>query len=326
MSQPGTGTISMPGQDVDGKGVGRVISKVKNAFKSDKREAAASSTQLPSSPRDDTRSDASQGSTSASAVPKLKILEERAKKMGEKFGLVIESSDLLSHSPKETVLRVDKPIRMRVRRNCHRCNTTFTTGNECTMCQHVRCEKCPRHPPKEGEAGYLAHLAQLEAELKANKENPPIVPDYFWGDERIELKRPSKTGGQDLVHRKPRQRVRRTCHECQTLFATGSRKCENCNHVRCTDCPRDPPKMDKYPFGYPGDAFGPDSDARFECHSCEVVYPAGAEDGTPCITCGLEKSVESPRALPRKVQPAPDLEVLSRLQARLDGLRAKDST
>ncbi|KHN98002.1 uncharacterized protein MAM_04391 [Metarhizium album ARSEF 1941] len=326
MSESGTEMAPMSGQDGDGKGVGRVVSKIKNALKSDKREAAASDTQRPSSPRADSRSDTKQESAPVSAVLKLKILEERARKLGEKFGLVIESSDLSIPYPDETVLRVDKPIRMRVRRTCHRCNTAFTTGNECRMCQHVRCERCPRHPPKEAQAELLADLEHLEAEANANKENAPIVPDYFWGDERIELKRPSKTGGQDLVHRKPRQRVRRTCHECQTLFATGSRKCENCNHIRCTDCPRDPPKKDKYPFGYPGDAFGSASDARFECNACEVLYPVGAEDGTPCTMCGLVKSAESPRALPRKVQPAPDLEVLSRLQAKLAVLGAKDST
>ena len=120
----------------------------------------------------------------------------------------------------------------------------------------------------------------------------------------------------------------RTATISVVLIAQGTRK--SCRLVSVETCTfantLARPKKDKYPFGYPGDAFGPDSDARFECHSCEMVYPAGAEDGTPCIMCGLEKSVESPRALPRKVQPAPDLEVLSRLQARLDGLRAKDST
>lgn len=240
MSQAATGMAPVPGQDAEDKGVGRVISKVKRAFRSDKREAVASSTQRPSSLRDDTKSDAIQGSPAVAVVSKLKIFEERAKKMGEKFGLVIEASDLLTVAPDETVLRVDKPIRMRVRRTCHRCNTTFTARNECPGCQHVRCERCPRHPPKESEAEFLANLEQMEKVLKANRESTVIMPDFYWGDQQIELKRPSKNGGQDLVHRKPRQRVRRTCHECQTLFATGSRKCENCNHIRCTDCPRDP--------------------------------------------------------------------------------------
>ncbi|OAA43671.1 hypothetical protein NOR_04246 [Metarhizium rileyi] len=314
----------IPGQDVASNGVERVISKVKHAFKSDKRETTAPSTQLPCSLPHEPRPDANQESSSVSVVPKQTILEESAKKMGENFGRVIDSSNFFTPSANDSVLRVDKPSRMRIRRTCHRCDTTFTTRNECTKCQHVRCERCPRYPPKEVEAEVLANIEQVEADLKSKRENSPIMPDFHWGDERIELRRPSKSGGQDLVHRKPRQRVRRTCHECQTLFATGSRKCENCNHIRCTDCPRDPPKKDKYPFGYPGDAFGPDSDARFECMSCEVLYAADAKDGTPCTLCGLEKSGQSPRALPRKVQPAPDPEVVSKLQARLNGLKAED--
>jgi hypothetical protein len=47
-------------------------------------------------------------------------------------------------------------------------------------------------------------------------------------------------GAPDLVLKKPTQRVRRTCHQCQTLFAPHTKTCANCSHVRCTDCPRDP--------------------------------------------------------------------------------------
>jgi hypothetical protein len=241
MSQPAAGMDSMPEKDAEGKRVTRVILKVKNAFKMDRRETAASSSGHSTSARNDHSLDAKQGSAAVSVVPKIKVFEERAKKMGEKFGLVIEASDLLTTvSPNETVLRVDKPIRMRVRHICHRCNATFTSKNECTNCQHVRCDKCLRYPSKETETEHLANLEEMKTAQKAKQENCPIVPDLFWGDHQIELKRPSKTGGQDLVHRRPRQRVRRTCHECQTVFTAGSRKCENCNHIRCTDCPRDP--------------------------------------------------------------------------------------
>jgi hypothetical protein len=34
--------------------------------------------------------------------------------------------------------------------------------------------------------------------------------------------------------------VRRTCHECKTMFFTGNKTCDKCGHIRCTDCPRDP--------------------------------------------------------------------------------------
>jgi hypothetical protein len=176
-----------------------------------------------------------------SKLSKAELFEERAKKLGERFGLEIKSSEWHSVSPDDTVLRMDKPIRMRVRRTCHKCNAHFQFDKECPSCQHIRCTKCVRNPPKRTEAELIASRERRAAKIKANKENAPIVPDYAYdGTQVYVLKRPSKTGRQDLVYRKPRQRVRRTCHECHTLFAAGSKFCETCTHVRCTDCPRDP--------------------------------------------------------------------------------------
>jgi hypothetical protein len=170
------------------------------------------------------------------------LIEERAKKLGERYGLDINVSELQTRSPDDTVLRIDKPIRMRVRRTCHKCNSTFSSAKECPNCQHARCTKCTRYPPKRSEAEIIASRERRAAIIKANKENAPIIPDYSYAfdEKKIVLTRPSKTGGQDLVHKKPRQRVRRTCHECSTLFISGNKTCEKCGHVRCTDCPRDP--------------------------------------------------------------------------------------
>lgn len=183
------------------------------------------------------RYEAMQGVTRLS---KSELFEERAKKLGERFGLEIKPGEWQAASSDETVLRIDKPIRMRVRRSCHRCNANFGSAKECPNCQHVRCTKCARYPPKRTEAEVIASREKRAALMKANKENQPIIPDYSYEPKEIVIKRPSKTGGQDLIYKKPRQRVRRTCHECQTLFATGSKTCENCSHERCTDCPRDP--------------------------------------------------------------------------------------
>ncbi|KAI5212220.1 hypothetical protein E4T42_01328 [Aureobasidium subglaciale] len=46
--------------------------------------------------------------------------------------------------------------------------------------------------------------------------------------------------GVQRVYRKPRQRVRYTCHECSTPFHNHKRICDNCTHERCLDC-RDQP-------------------------------------------------------------------------------------
>jgi hypothetical protein len=50
----------------------------------------------------------------------------------------------------------------------------------------------------------------------------------------------SRTGGQDVIYKAIRQRVRRTCHQCQTLFPGTSTVCESCGHIRCRSCPREP--------------------------------------------------------------------------------------
>ncbi|KAM6533394.1 hypothetical protein FALCPG4_006382 [Fusarium falciforme] len=264
-----------------------------------------------------------EGLEGVSKLTRSQLIEERAKKLGERYGLDIKISELQTGSPDDTVLRMDKPIRMRVRRTCHKCNSTFSSAKECPNCQHARCTKCTRYPPKRTEAEIIASRERRAAIIKANKENAPIIPDYSYAfdEKKIVLTRPSKTGGQDLVHKKPRQRVRRTCHECSTLFISGNKTCEKCGHVRCTDCPRDPPKKDKYPYGYPGDEFGPSSVPHYECKDCKTVYPTGAENGTKCKKCGLEKTDESPRVLPRKVEPEPDPELLKKLQERLENLK-----
>ncbi|KAK2591614.1 hypothetical protein QQS21_010683 [Conoideocrella luteorostrata] len=317
------------GSDLEGRAIVAAAPLVKPIDKSVlKREAAASSTYSRPYLKFEGSLYVSHDGPDAkvSVISKMQMFEERAKKMCEKYGMIVKASDFFDIAPDETVLRVEKPIKMRIRRTCHKCNATFSTKSECASCQHTRCDLCPRYPPKVNEAEFFANLAEMEAVVKTNRENSAISADLFWGDQKIELTRPSKSGGQDLVHRKPRQRVRRTCHECTGLFASGSKKCDCCGHIRCTDCPRDPPKKDMYPFGYPGDAFGPKTDARFECLCCKTLYPPEAEDGTLCASCGLEKSGESPRAMPRKVQPVPDPDVLNKLQAKLTGLSPSSSS
>lgn len=175
----------------------------------------------------------------ATKVPRSQLFAERAKKLGEAYGLELKPSEW--HTTEGTALRVEKPIRMRVHRKCHVCGASFGVSKECSQCKHQRCKQCPRVPPKRTEAQKEESRKKRAAILKERAENAPIIPD--WNPDRVkivELKRPAKTGGQDLVYRKPRQRVRRTCCICQKLFTSGNKTCEGCQHTRCTDCPRDP--------------------------------------------------------------------------------------
>ena len=167
-------------------------------------------------------------------VNKAKLLEERAKKLSSRFGLHIRTWEWRMAGPEETVLRVDKPICMRARWTCHRCKSSFVSLLTCPNCDHARCTKCPRFPPghQSDDRKDPINFPEVDEGL--------AIPDYNWQDAGILLTRPSRTGGQDLILKKPRQRVRRSCHECHTTFAYMSNMCEKCSHLRCTDCPREP--------------------------------------------------------------------------------------
>lgn len=103
---------------------------------------------------------------------------------------------------KELVLRPKSQI---VKRTCHKCHTVFEKSIriECQNCGHIRCRQCPREPaigPQEG---------------------PQMVATV------------------QRVYKKPRQRVRWTCDQCQTMFVERLR-CRSCGHERCKSCIRTP--------------------------------------------------------------------------------------
>lgn len=169
------------------------------------------------------------------------IQQERARALFAKYGLTLEPGEW--RSPGDlTVQRVIKPIRVRVHRTCHRCETSFGRDKICASCQHVRCKKCPRYPTPSSTESVAAGAAgpagaELVQSLKKKKKTPlqpPQPPSH------PVLTIPSRTGGQDLILKPVRQRVRRTCHLCATVFLAHSKQCEKCQHIRCRKCPRDP--------------------------------------------------------------------------------------
>jgi hypothetical protein len=124
---------------------------------------------------------------------------------------------------------------MRIHRTCHKCNTTFGASKVCVQCQHTRCKNCPRFPPKSSDT-------KDKGKGKEVTSGDYLEPDSYWNlKDDVVLTMPSrKPGGQPLVRKAPKQRIRRNCHECQTLFLGKSKTCTKCGHIRCTDCPRDP--------------------------------------------------------------------------------------
>ncbi|KAF7869899.1 hypothetical protein EAF04_004683 [Stromatinia cepivora] len=249
-------------------------------------------------------------------VSRVEINAERARKLGERFQLKIEPHEWQTLAGEKDAWRIEKPIRMRIHRTCHKCGTTYGANKICANCQHPRCTKCPRYPLKKKEKGKTAVATIGPVPVEVDREWIPT--------KKLILTLPSqKIGGQPLVRKKPMQRIRRTCHECSSLFQAGSKICTTCSHSRCADCPRDPPKKKKYPDGYPGDQ--PSSTKKFACHKCDKTFP-NLESSDPMITqqeCRRCKHVRCDMckiALPRKVIPEPDPEVLRRVEEKLRGL------
>ncbi|GAT27528.1 similar to An01g02280 [Aspergillus luchuensis] len=272
------------------------------------------------------------------------IQEEKARALFAKYGLTLEPGEWRSPSD-TTVQRVVRPIRMRVRRTCHRCQTTFGPNKVCVNCQHVRCKSCPHHPSTKTNDHRDDTQAALQA-IVAQKLHKTVPVQHKPKQPPLTL--PSRTGGQIVIHHPIRQRVRRTCHQCSTVFAPDATECSTCQHIRCTMCPRDPcvhprpiafvegvctnelrPKLGKYPHGYPGDVDAPAEPpartwkkarqrVRYTCHKCSTLYRSGERN---CSGCGQEKGPETIRDPPRRDKPKPDPEIVRRVEERLAKVR-----
>lgn len=328
MSSPAQEGPPVP-KDEKKKGFGKVLSRVKTVLKKADRRLSTLSVRGSTSaapageditgeipPVEPKKSDAAE----PERIPRAQVFAERAKKLGELYGVELKPSEW--HSSEGHVLRVEKPIKMRVHRKCHVCSASFGVAKECPKCKHPRCKQCPRVPPKRTEAEREESRKKRAAILKERAENPPIIPDWDTTDKKVVLKRPAKTGGQDLVHRKPRQRVRRNCCQCSKLFGPHVKICDGCSHTRCTDCPRDPAKKDKFPYGYPGDAPGAKT-GHYQCHDCKTIYSAPPSEDAACPGCRHRNCASCERLTPRKVEPEPDPEVWKSVQAKLENLKLK---
>ena len=233
------------------------------------------------------------------------VQQEKARALFAKYGLTLEPHEWTF--PTQTpVARVEKPIRFRVRRICHLCSTTFGSSRICTNpeCGHTRCTRCPRSPPKKARRSPPTDKTTLMAGItETSLANRRVTPGSAAEERRLALSRyrlkmPSRTGGQDLVHKPIKQRVHRTCDRCQTEFRRESKTCATCGHQRCVACPRSPAKLHKYPNGYPGDVpYEPEPPpvkqvertvkkpvrrVKWTCHVCEILFVEGAKICNGC--------------------------------------------
>ena len=169
--------------------------------------------------------------------PAVSDRQERAHALFAKYGLILEEHEWI-RPPRESVQRVEKPIRMRVRRQCHHCKKIFGAEKTCTSCEHSRCRKCPRIPSKK----YKVETAGPERQERGRRlfaKYGLTIEDHEWGQAPHETVQ--------RVEKKVRMRVRYQCHHCQTLFGS-DKACSNCEHKICKRCPRTPkPKIETEP-------------------------------------------------------------------------------
>jgi hypothetical protein len=216
--------------------------------------------------------------------------QERARALFAKYGLTLETHDwITAPAPMPMVQRVEKSIRMRVHRSCHHCGTIYGAEKVCLHCEHTRCKKCPRYPKRRPTA------AEQEKEKATNEKS-----------KKRRVLTVTTRAGDELAYQPPKQRVRRTCHKCENVFVPSTATiCEKCRHIRCTKCPREPAKLQKWPIGYPGDVEAdsdsevekqlekfrrtwrkPRSRVRWECEKCHASFIHGSP---LCPGCGHER-------------------------------------
>ena len=125
----------------------------------------------------------------------------KARELFKKYDFEIDESEWKADNTKRAkpTERVQKQIRMRVKYTCHSCNTTFGHDKVCISCQHARCNKCVRYPPKKRKG--------------KKTDTAPAAP--------AEDEAPDK---------------KCACHECQTGFEIGTEECPNCHHKICERC------------------------------------------------------------------------------------------
>ena len=96
----------------------------------------------------------------------------------------------------------------------------------------------------------------------------------------------SRSGAlQERVHKQIRMRVKYTCHSCKTVFGH-DRICIRCQHKRCLECSRDPPrrkdKKPKPPVQVIEIPEPPQDQGQWVCHECQEAFAPGAEECPSC--------------------------------------------
>ncbi|KAJ9602763.1 hypothetical protein H2200_012543 [Cladophialophora chaetospira] len=145
--------------------------------------------------------------TGRDSQTEIQMRSTRVEAIFARYNLDLDETEW-DRRPKVPHERVHKNIRMRVRYTCHNCSTTFGRERLCAECQHRRCTRCTRYPPRR-DRPKVSQEAQM----------PHDVPV---SEPQLDAPRQSAEGG--------------ICHECQTGFEIEVEECPNCRHKICDRC------------------------------------------------------------------------------------------
>lgn len=163
--------------------------------------------------------------TAVTAAENNKLQEEKARALFAKYNMTLEIGEWTPPFNDDAVL-VEKKVRMRIHRHCHRCETLFGFEKQCADCGHTRCKKCPRS----------------KMTRQRDQKGKSVVTGGIVVDDRYT----SMMGGDvlNMPYRRTAKALpgamRRICHKCQTMFSGNSPQCEACGHQRCAQCPQYP--------------------------------------------------------------------------------------
>jgi hypothetical protein len=104
------------------------------------------------------------------------------------------------------------------------------------------------------------------------------IDESEWKWEESKNKKPA-----ERVHKPIRMRVKYTCHSCSTVFGH-DKVCISCQHPRCSQCTRYPPKKPKGKKKAADTAASDQSksETKCACHECQTGFEEGAEECPNC--------------------------------------------
>ena len=207
---------------------------------------------------------------------------------------------------------------MRIRFWCHRCNTQYVAGSrECSQCNHQRCKRCNRDPPKRTTP---RHRLQDHGRLSSRASTdhvigvPVVVPARSLAGVRLDDRPgphltligeaepvsaaardqstmpapgfpPALDAGQrqnvstNRINKRLKIRVHHICHLCERTFEPGQHTCLDCRHERCAQCPRDPPRRPRHPPNIPHTEVEPGDTLSVSISEPEDTGPPPPESG-----------------------------------------------